>query len=205
MRWAGLDRAAYLAVNKDTDALYFERVHFDAAEAERLEQRAASIVEAARPPAGVSEDPSWYECKMCPAASVCHRGQGVQVNCRTCVHATPEPDGDGRWSCAFHGRDLTTDEQRKGCAEHRLIFDLLPWAELVSADATANTVTYRTKDGQLFENGKPGFSSAELALGPDVVTAIESPEVAAIKAEFESARVTAVKPAWMRQTIGRVA
>ena len=61
----------YLAVNKDTDELYSERVNADADEARRLLNKAAQIF-AAEPPPGVSTKPDWYECKMCDHYDLCH-------------------------------------------------------------------------------------------------------------------------------------
>ena len=83
----GLTRALYLAVNKDTDDLYVERVAADRAFAERLLEKAGRIIFAPTPPARLSEDPSWYQCRFCDHAPLCHQGQAAAVNCRTCLHS----------------------------------------------------------------------------------------------------------------------
>lgn len=185
MLWAGLERAMYVAVCKDDDRIYTERIQFERDCANGLEHKARRIIESATPPTGVSMDPAWYQCKLCPAAAVCHRGEGVQVNCRTCVHATPEMDGDGRWSCALQRRDITTDEQRKGCAEHRLIPDLITWAKPVDADEAANWIEYETPAGGRFRNGgEGGWTSAELALGPKVAELVADPVLAALRSDM---------------------
>jgi hypothetical protein len=206
MRWSGMDRTYYTGVCKDDDRIHGERIRFDAAFAEREEAKARRIVESPTPPAGISEDAAFYQCKFCPAANVCHRSEGVQVNCRTCVHATPEMDGNGRWSCARHKRDIGTDEQRKGCAEHRLIPDLIPWAKVVSADEGENWIEYRTEAGGTFRNGgDAGWSSKELVLGPKIAGLVSDPVLAEIKSEFGAVAKSADGPAWMRPGIGRVA
>ncbi len=64
MYLTGLDRALYVAVCKDTDALHVERVHADRAAAERLLDRARRVIEAKRPPSRISEDPTWWECRF---------------------------------------------------------------------------------------------------------------------------------------------
>lgn len=171
MRWTGMERALYLAVNKDTDELHGERVRFDPVAAARLEAKAERIVRAKEPPEGVSADPSWYECKLCPAATLCHGRDRVRalVNCRTCLHATPELDGDnGRWSCALRNRDIGAPEQRVGCEGHRFIPALIPFAQVADADAAANWVEYVTPDGRRFRNGggPTDYSSAELRNAP---------------------------------------
>ena len=206
MRWSGMDRAMYLGVNKDTDDIYAERIRYDKAEAERMEAKAARIVESPTPLTGISTDPAWYVCKWCPAANVCHRSEGVQVNCRTCVHATPELDGNGRWSCARHRKDIGTDEQRKGCAEHRLIPDLILWAKATGADERENWIEYTLPDGGKFQNGGAmGWTSAELVLGPKIAGLVSDPVLASIKSEFDAVAVKTDGPAWMRPGIGRAA
>ncbi len=63
MHLTGLTRAMYLAVCKDTDDLCVERVRADADAAERLMAKAGRVINAARPPARISEDPAWFECR----------------------------------------------------------------------------------------------------------------------------------------------
>lgn len=185
MRWAKIDRAFYLAVNKDDDSLYSERVPLVPEEAERLEQRAERVVFSAEPPPRITEDPAWYQCKWCPARAVCWEGAGYAVNCRTCAHATPERDGDARWSCARWGADIPdAAAQRSGCAEHRVIPALLVWAEPVDADPSANWVEYRDRDGRTVRNGGDGgLSSAELSHGPHTAAFAADPTVALLRAQ----------------------
>jgi len=141
------------------------RTETDLDAARALRDKAERVVTSPEPPPRISDNPSWFECKFCPAHSVCHGGKLPAVNCRTCAHATPEMDGDGRWSCAFHKRDLTKAEQLAGCASHRYIPRLVTFAEVVDADPAANWIEYRTADGRTFRNGDPAtnsYTSAEL-------------------------------------------
>ena len=146
MHLMGLTRAFYLAVCKDTDALYAERVEADPAEAGRLLAKASRIIDAARPPSRLSEDPAWFECRMCDHQSVCHDGHRAAVNCRTCLHSTAV---EGGWHCARHDRMLGSSEQRLGCDKHLFIPDLVA-GEVV--DAGEDFVAYRMKDGSEWIN-----------------------------------------------------
>ena len=74
MALTGMTRAMYLAVNRDNDELYSERVNADADEAKRLIEKAERIIFAPEPPPGVSTKPDWYECKMCDHYDLCHGG-----------------------------------------------------------------------------------------------------------------------------------
>jgi len=71
MGLAELERALYLAVNKDTDELHSEWIHFDKAAFAALLERAEKIIRADEPPPGISTDPAWWQCKMCDHQNVC--------------------------------------------------------------------------------------------------------------------------------------
>lgn len=165
LHWSGLTRAFYLCVNKDTDELYSERVQYDPATAEALMAKAERVVTAAEPPPRLSDDPSWFACKFCDYHAVCHGGAMAEAHCRTCAHATPELDGDARWTCARHGNHaIPLVYQKEGCPEHRWIPALVSFAEYVGGSQAENCVLYRLPDGRTFRNGAPptGYASGEM-------------------------------------------
>lgn len=185
MRMASLERALYLAVNKDNDELYAERIKHDAAASQRLVEKAERIIFATEPPARLSEDAAFWKCKGCAFASGCHGDKLPTPNCRNCLHSTPEREGDGRWSCARWKSDIPADAQAAGCPEHRFIPALLSrWGAVEDASAEENWVSYRAPDGLVFRNGAWGeqsYSSKELAaIGPMV---LRDPEMVAIRAK----------------------
>lgn len=159
----GIDRALYCAVCKDDDALYFERVRFDKQAAEDLAARGRRLALAERMPDPISTNPTWYECKMCPAWDLCHGAKITrEVNCRTCAHSTPTDQGV--WRCeAFQAEPIPAAHQRTGCDEHVLHPDLTPW-ELDRESSTTQTAVFII-DGERVANG-PGdekvFDSHEL-------------------------------------------
>lgn len=192
MGYTGMDRAFYVMVNKNTDELYTERVEFDPDAFDKFVAKAQNVIAAAEPPPPISRDPSWYECKMCDFRTLCHGDDVPQVNCRTCAHSTPELDGDARWSCDRHAKDLSVDQQVAGCGSHRYIPALLGrLGELMRAENCE--VEYQTKDGTKFVNGcGPGaFSSAEIReAGPSV----GHKTVHALKAAFGATAVADIGP-----------
>ncbi|KAF1711090.1 oxidoreductase [Pseudoxanthomonas kalamensis DSM 18571] len=177
MKLSELTRTLYLAVNKDTDELHAERIHYDSDFADRVLTKAERIVYAPEPLPRLSDDPAFFKCKFCPASQVCHASALPQVSCRTCLHATPEPDGDGRWSCAKFNCDLSVDIQRASgeqCRSHLYIPALLHnWGEAVDASQEDGWVEYRATDGLVFRNGPWGvtsFTSKELfAASPELL------------------------------------
>ena len=148
MHLAGLDRAFYLAVNKNTDELHQERVHADAEAGLRLLAKAERIILASRPPSRVSDDPTWWQCRMCDHHAICHGEALPERHCRSCLHSTPI--SDGQWHCARHTCLLSLDDQRRGCAAHLLIPDLVPGTQ---TDAGEDWVSYRMPNGAEWRDG----------------------------------------------------
>jgi|LakMenEpi03Aug12_release.lakeMendotaPanAssembly.Ray.scaffolds.fasta_scaffold64955_2 CRISPR/Cas system-associated exonuclease Cas4 (RecB family) len=132
-----LRRALYIAVDKNTDAIHDEWVEFDPEEFERLKRKAERVIFSPKPPRGVSTTPEFFQCRMCHFSAQCHAGELPAVNCRTCLHSTPEPSGG--WGCERHGRPLSTEAQVTGCSEHLFVPGLLPWRQV---DVTADGVLY---------------------------------------------------------------
>lgn len=147
MRLADLTRALYVAVCKDTDEIHTERVPVDREEGDRLLAKAKRIIEAQHPPARISLDPSWWQCRLCDHQETCHGGAAAEGSCRTCLHATPV---DGGWHCARWDRMLGPTEQRQGCTRHLYIPDLVPGEVL---DAGEDWVEYRMRQGGTWING----------------------------------------------------
>lgn len=146
MHLTWLTRAMYVAVCKDTDDLYVERVHADGGAAERLLAKAGRVIHAPRPPARISEDPTWFECRFCDHHDLCHGDAAAAMTCRSCLHATPV---EGGWTCARWDQAVGDQEQRAACARHLFIPDLVP-GEVV--DAGDDHVVYAMRDGATWIN-----------------------------------------------------
>lgn len=188
MHLSGLTRTLYLSVCKDDDSLYSERIRYDEAFATALVEKAERVVFAPEPLPGISTDPAHYKCKTCPAFNLCHGTAAPAVSCRTCIHATPEKDGDGRWSCALApGQDIPFDVQQRGCPSHRFIPALLRnWGEAVDASEAEGWILYRAADGFEFRNGPWGlgsFTSTELAASTPSL--LRDPQFQALRAAHE--------------------
>ena len=141
MHLMGMNRAMYLAVNKDTDDLYVQRVEADVAYTEQLLEKARRIIFAPTPLPRISEEPSWYQCRLCDHADVCHGSRAAEVNCRTCLHSSPV---EGGWHCDRHQKPLSEVDQRTGCEQHLYLPPLVPAAQV---DAGEDWVDYQFSDG----------------------------------------------------------
>jgi hypothetical protein len=154
MHARGRDRAIYLAVCKDTDELYAERIHYDAAYCLRLLAKAERIRDANEPPPGVDN----YTCQWCKHRAVCQEDAWPRSNCRTCLYSSPEEGG--AWACSRWAKPLSLEEQAVGCPAHLTLPGLVP-GEQIDADEEAETVTYKLRTGQLWTDGAANDNETE--------------------------------------------
>lgn len=183
-----LDRALYVAVNKNDDSLHVERVRLEKEVAEEYVKRGHRIATANRMPEPChGASPSWYLCKFCPGYAICHLKEPTQqVNCRTCAHSTAEQDGT--WTCARHGGVIPTSFQHEGCESHVLHPDMVPW-ELDPITSTETVAAWRV-DGVTVRNGdpRPGVYSSKEMLANLEACKVHDGNVDAVR-ELFSARV----------------
>ena len=159
-----LKRAMYMAVNKNDDSLYTERLKYDAAFAKLLIEKAKTIIESPVPLEKIGDE-DYFKCRFCDAKELCHGEKVADVNCRTCLHSTPKLDGYQKWFCELHKLDIPAKAQSKGCKHHLFIPQLVSYAKQIDADEKSNTVTYEYQDVQFKngENGELSFTSKELS------------------------------------------
>jgi hypothetical protein len=154
-----LDRALYVAVCKDDDRLYTERVKLDKTVSQQATDRGHRIVQSDRMPPPLSTDSTWYECRFCPAHEFCHKTHLTkEVNCRTCTSSTAKTDGT--WECEQYDVALDFDNQKAGCEAHVLHPDLVPWPHKTDG----KTITWITPEGDI-KNGQSDwetFTSREI-------------------------------------------
>jgi len=164
--WSSMTRALYVAVCKDNDEIYTERVAFMPRVFEDARTDALSIITAPEPPKRSESD----LCVFCEHREICLCGAFADVTCRTCLHLTPDVTGsDGRWVCKREQKHLTTALQERGCDNHLFISALVATGEAV--ELGDDFVIYRAHDGTYFANGGaagfpaidgPSYRSAEM-------------------------------------------
>lgn len=163
-----IDRALYVAVCKDDDRIYTERVKFDKEVAEKAVARGKRIALADRMPEPLSADPTWYQCRWCPAHDFCFESKITKhANCRTCAHSTALENST--WRCERHDADeIPIEWQREGCDSHVLHPDLVPYQRKESDNEWQAIYVINGKD---VINGEPSetvFGSKEILANPDV-------------------------------------
>lgn len=118
------------------------RTEYDAAHAIQAIAKAKRIIQSQEPLDKLSNDPSYFECRYCSFAGVCHGGDMPDRSCRTCLHSSPI--AQGQWHCSRFGKQLSLDEQIAGCPAHLYLVKLVP-GEPVSK--TETSITYKLTNG----------------------------------------------------------
>lgn len=156
------DRAMYVAVNKNTDSIHAERIRLDAKFAKALIENGLSVISSPVPAPRMYDAENAPDCIFCPYHHLCFRntwapgpawkwafvpratGEGLEKNCRTCLHSSPvqekRVDGCGAWSCAV-GMPIGPCE-KEGCQRHLFVPDLLYGWHVVDAHKGGDLVKY---------------------------------------------------------------
>lgn len=117
-----LRKGIYFAVCKDTDELHVEELEIDREEAQIFVDRGSDIALARFAPPRISENPTWWKCRLCQSRKVCHQGEQPNRNCRTCEYA--EPIATGEWLCRKYSKAIPLEFQRRGCDHYTLHGDM---------------------------------------------------------------------------------
>lgn len=119
MALGGFTRALYVAVCKDDEQFYVERVREDKVEQEKLKAKITKLTEARLRPAGISDDGSSFGCKFCSMKAVCVKEAEPLRHCRTCAMCAP--GAEGKWVCELNKETLSINRQRLGCEHYEAL------------------------------------------------------------------------------------
>jgi hypothetical protein len=121
MKENGLRRTLYVGYNKNTSEYYIERIRYDSGFASDLIRKEQDIITAPTAPTRQFER-SWFECKFCAFVGVCHDGEALDKNCRTCEYS--DLATEGKWICTFlkiENYEIPNSIQETGCEHYKTI------------------------------------------------------------------------------------
>ena len=159
-----IDRAFYLAINKNTSEIYSERLEINKEVAKKAVERAQRIAMQESKPHPISFDSTWYECSYCPAKEMCHKSAPTkQVNCRTCAHSTPKENST--WHCEKWQDTIPYDAQLTGCPSHVFHPEMVPYEFKPYPKDDWHAIYIINKVPVI--NGPDGFLSTEIVANPE--------------------------------------
>jgi len=194
-----IERALFMAYNKDNSEIHLERVHKEPMFWEGMLANAERIITRYEMPESSWKDRTWYESKFMSeeAQSVYWGDRLPKPNCRNCrfSEAVVDDSSDAMWHCNAYEQDLTIDEQMSGCtAGHAFIPCFMSgFADPVSGNESVSV--YRVRDsGNLFANGNAEnfdnghdcvcYSSHELYSMVSPCTALSDDFISSVKVMF---------------------
>ena len=162
-----ITRAFYTAYCKDNSEIYAERVDFDEENLQYHLDKAEQVRTAIEMPEKISKDPTFYLCQhFCTYSHFCHFTHECQsVNCRTCIHSTPEKDGT--WSCRLYEKYNWGDSvqsleaQKEGCEYHSFLPCLVSHYPHIPECSTEDACAFELPDGEIVLDGMGGVTSEE--------------------------------------------
>lgn len=161
MHYYKLPFTLFMVVNKNTDELHAEIIPYEEAVALQYKERAHDVIFSTEPLPRVSNIETFFGCKFCDYRGVCHGKQAPAINCRTCAHWSPLPEGG--YSCA---RGNTACHEKatamRGCGDHVYDPTLLTSLDMVGGSMEENYVELRTRGGYIFKQGPNHMTSEEL-------------------------------------------
>lgn len=106
----------YIAINKNDDDIYIEVVELDLALGKKNNgEKALNVCGATSLPPKIAANPAYEECKYCSMAGICHLGEPVDINCRSCANASPVENGE--WYCERWKAQIPKDAIPAACGE----------------------------------------------------------------------------------------
>ncbi len=112
----GIKYCVYMIENKNDSDLTFKVIELDWNYGAQLEKKATEIIFSREPPPRIAETAAFFNCKYCNFSKICHNGERVETNCRSCRNA--EPIANAKWHCHKFGMEIPADFISKGCNEH---------------------------------------------------------------------------------------
>lgn len=119
MLFSGIHRALYVALCKDDERYYVERIVFDPAYCEELEKKIVTVIGSTLPPSMIADKEDSHACKWCDYKEVCKGGGEPLRTCRSCEFA--EVKEEGIWACGLLNTVLDPDDQLKACEHYSVI------------------------------------------------------------------------------------
>ena len=195
MHYSSMKRALVVVYNKNTSALYTERLEYKKLEALGFVQKALEILDDETLPDSSFSDRTWYEIanyKSDEYQSIYWGDELPRPNCRNCrFHARGDEASHG---CMFHNKELSTDEQYAGCDDHNWLQELLSQQDGVDMSGMHDHHTNWIANGIEFANsaddGLLCFTSDEIRhMYKSQFEALKDKDLLAARKEF-GARIT---------------
>lgn len=131
MYFMKLPKAIYIAVNKNNDDLYIEKIDYNEDSIRNIMGLTAQLLFTNEIPPQVHGHPQGYTCQRfggCPHVGTCFGTDKPLQTCRSCIHGSPFIDEDvnkNSWHCKKHNINIPLEEQATkavNCSDYSRLF-----------------------------------------------------------------------------------
>lgn len=109
----------YLNTNKNDDSIHCELVKLNWKLGEELEYKAEQVIMTQEPPPRLSNNPTTQSCQYCSMKGICHKGEPVERNCRSCRNAKPIENKE--WFCGVYSSVIPSHIIPVACPSYQSI------------------------------------------------------------------------------------
>lgn len=108
-----LTHSIYFSVNKNDDSIHCEFVKLDHGLGQDMIRKADRIINDPAPPEKYSQQVTNFKCRMCNFVGICHNGEPIEKNCRSCKFSRPVANAE--WNCDKYNNIIPKDFIKTGC------------------------------------------------------------------------------------------
>lgn len=117
MMLSGLTRTLYVALCKDDEQFYVERIKPDERAMATVQAQVTRLLAAELIPAGISETGSSFPCRWCDMRKACVGEEQPIKTCRSCLNVRVVTEGGG-WVCSLTEEPLSAAAQLAACGSY---------------------------------------------------------------------------------------
>jgi hypothetical protein len=160
-----LEKALYMGICKNNDALYLEIIDFHPDVYNQYLARAKFIIFSEVAPPKLNQSPGWWQCQFCNFKDICHNDEVAEKNCRTCCFSTPVEKK--KWECSYPEKPVIFRPDNlviaTGCQHHLFLPDMIGNAKLISLDPGKQWIELEDElTGHKYKHGKGYLCSEDL-------------------------------------------
>jgi hypothetical protein len=109
----------YLNINKNDDSIHIEVVELNHKLGAQMEAKAERIIMSPKPPARLSDNPTFRDCGWCAMKGICHENKAPERNCRSCANASPVENAE--WFCSVHNAIIPREYIPQACPQYKAV------------------------------------------------------------------------------------
>jgi len=119
MKAMKLERALFIAINKNDCSYYIERVNKDSEHIKEVLNKTIDVLESEILLIRLSDKKTFFKCGWCNYKDICHSNAPIEKTCRSCIGSSF--DKAVKWNCWRHDKKLDRNNQIEACEDYQIM------------------------------------------------------------------------------------